>query len=216
MVRSSSLVAVAAVLLSAAASGQGAVYRWVDAEGVTHYTDVPGSIPKGVEVFATEGEPISEMGRAPAVAPPKLAQQEQEKRVEEKRVEIQPEVPSGSERYWRGEFRAAREKISGLEDAIAADKHRVDDVGGLPVQYACHPGYLGYPAYGSVPGYGANFNAGYANYYGGGCYTTVNPEWERSKERLEKNRKALERAKEELHDLERRASFEAVPNEWRR
>ena len=48
------------------------------------------------------------------------------------------------------------------------------------------------------------------------CLFTLNPEFERAKERLELNRKALARAKTELADLDRRASFEAVPREWRR
>jgi hypothetical protein len=48
------------------------------------------------------------------------------------------------------------------------------------------------------------------------CVFAFNPEYERAKERLVLNRKALARAQEDADDLERRASFEAVPREWRR
>jgi hypothetical protein len=48
------------------------------------------------------------------------------------------------------------------------------------------------------------------------CVFAFNPEFERAKERLELNRKALARVKAEAADLERRASFEGVPREWRR
>ncbi|MDX2015257.1 MAG: DUF4124 domain-containing protein [Myxococcaceae bacterium] len=48
------------------------------------------------------------------------------------------------------------------------------------------------------------------------CVFAFNPEYERAKERLELNRKALARVKAEAADLERRASFEGVPREWRR
>ncbi|MBK7864794.1 MAG: DUF4124 domain-containing protein [Archangiaceae bacterium] len=54
---------------------------------------------------------------------------------------------------------------------------------------------------------------GYAG-YGYGCW--VGGEYTRVRERLERNRASLARAREELADLERRAAFNAVPLEWRR
>jgi hypothetical protein len=208
MVRRSSLVVL--ILLSTSASAQ-AVYRWVDSEGITHYTDSPGSIPKGVTVFATDGEPISELGHvAPVPAKPAQPVPPAQPPVAE------PSVPTGAEQYWRAQFRAAKEKIHTIEDEITADRRRVEEVGGLPVgtRYSCYPGsttYIGgvaQPLVGPFPG------GGYLR--GGNCISTINPEYDRARERLERNRKTLERAKEELSDLERRASFEAVPNEWRR
>jgi hypothetical protein len=44
----------------------------------------------------------------------------------------------------------------------------------------------------------------------------MNNAYERTKRRLEENRAALARAKEDLTDLERRAANGAVPLEWRR
>ena len=48
------------------------------------------------------------------------------------------------------------------------------------------------------------------------CGYGFNPEYQVARDRLERNRRELVRAKEALADLERRASFEAVPLHWRR
>lgn len=223
-----SLVAVLLMLVASPSFAQ-AVYRWADGEGVTHYTDDPATIPKGAAVFATDGEPISEMGKpgpVPAARPVAVAGPQA---VAPLAVNTEPEVPSSSEQYWRGLFRAAKDKVRSLEDEISADRHRTEDVNGLPsnVGYSCWPSSVGYvypQQYGSTVvvnhrGVKANFGPvpqpGYANPYNT-CMQTINPEYGRALARLEKNRSALERANEELHDLERRAAFEAVPNEWRR
>lgn len=58
---------------------------------------------------------------------------------------------------------------------------------------------------------GAGFHGGFPV----GC-SFLSPEFERVRERLAANRRELVRAKEDLLELERRASFEAVPREWRR
>lgn len=211
------------VLLVAAPAHPQAFYRWVDAAGTTHYTDNAASIPKGATVFATEGEPISELGK-PGPAPAPTA------KVEPQPVGLDPAVPSSSEQFWRGQFRAAREKIRSLEDEISADRHRVEDANGLPVglSYSCAPSWSGYVPpvrYGSSIVIGPQ---GAQAYFGpvpqpsyvhpgfGLCIQTINPEYDRVRDRLEKNRSALQRAKDELHELERQASFEAVPLEWRR
>ena len=139
---------------------------------------------------------------------------------------MDPDVPTASEQYWRGQFRAAKERIHTLEDELATDKRLTEEAGGFPItgRYHCANGF-----YAPAAGYGgsvvlgtngARINVGpvvvpgYFNY--GGCFATISPEYERARARIEQNSKALERAKEDLHDLERRASFEAVPNEWRR
>jgi hypothetical protein len=212
------------LLLVASDAFSQAVYRWVDAEGTTHYTDNAASIPKGATVFATEGEPISEMGK-PAPVPLAVTSP-----VAAPRTDQEPSVPTSSELYWRGAFRAAKEKIRNLEDEIAADRHRVEDVNGLPVglTYSCYPSYAG--ALVAPQRYGSSIVVGpqgAAAYFGpvpqqgyvapfSSCIQTINPEYDRTRIRLEKNRSALDRAKEELHELDRRAAFDAVPLEWRR
>ncbi len=214
------------LLLVATPAFAQSVYRWVDKAGTTHYTDNPASIPQGATVFATEGEPISEMGKAPPLpvvaARPVAVEQKQQV------LEADPSVPSHAEQYWRGQFRSARDKLRTLEDEITADRRRVEDPNGLPVGpiYACGP------AYGYAPPvvYGARVHVGHRGVRGYvgqvqqpgvvnpfvTCIQSVNPEYERALARLQTNRGALERAKEDLRDLERRASFDAVPLEWRR
>jgi hypothetical protein len=217
-----SALALVLLLVASPALAQ-AVYRWVDAEGTTHYTDNSASIPKGATVFATDGEPISEMGKpGPVPVAPRAV-------IEEKRVEADPSVPTSSEQYWRGQFRSAKDKIRSLEDEILADRRRLEDPQGMAVgiNYQCAPSYGAYAPpvrYGSsvIVGpqgaqayFGPIQQPGHVGYFNT-CFQTINPEYDRTKLRLEKNRGALERAKEELHELERRAAFEAVPLEWRR
>ncbi len=209
------------LLLATPAFAQ-SVYRWVDKAGTTHYTDNAASIPQGATVFATEGEPISEMGKAPPIPVVAIEQKKQA-------LDTDPSVPSNAEQYWRGQFRTAREKIRSLEDEISADRRRVEDPQGLPVGpiYACGAVYGAYVppvVYGARVAVGPRGVRGYVgpvqppvavNPFAT-CIQTVNPEYERALARLESNRGALERAKEDLRDLERRASFDAVPLEWRR
>ncbi|MCC6332865.1 MAG: DUF4124 domain-containing protein [Myxococcales bacterium] len=142
---------------------------------------------------------------------------------------------------WRRRFREAREKVHELEDEIEVDRKKVEEVDGLPVNagWTCPTGWgVPYPpavatpyavsgggvAVGGqvAPGVrvGAAVGSSYGWYYPSvittPCWYGFNPDYERIRERLERNRKGLIRAKEELHDLERRAANEAVPLEWRR
>jgi hypothetical protein len=183
------------------------VFKWVDADG-THYTNSPETIPKGATVTATDGEPISNVGKP---APPP-----DEKRPEAKKPEpvlasaADPAVPTSAEQYWRGQFKAAREKIAATQDEIAIYRRKVEDPTGLPIsgRYTC---FHAQPYH-----YGPVYGPGYVNTQQSGCIQTPDHEYERAKEKLERNKKLLERAREELADLERRASFEAVPLQWRR
>ena len=131
---------------------------------------------------------------------------------------------------------AMHERIARLQDEIEVDRKKVEDLNGLPAggRYQClygngwmvpggtgssvtvtGQGGLGVGVNGSVVVSNTVVvpNAGVAV---APCVYTLNPEFERAKERLELNRKALARAKTELAELDRRASFEGVPREWRR
>jgi hypothetical protein len=66
--------------------------------------------------------------------------------------------------------------------------------------------FAGYAPYVSYPGYG--YGPGY------GCWVVA--EQARVRDRIDRTKMALARAREELADLERRAAFNAVPLEWRR
>lgn len=214
------------VLLASPAFAQ-SIYRWVDAEGVTHYTDNSASVPQGVAVFATDGEPISHMGKpgpVPVSAPKKAAVALV---APTPAADTLPSTDDGpNELYWRAQFKSARERIRSLEDEIAADSRRVDDVN---VGYTCAPQIAAYGGYAPAPtatvtltpqGGTATFGTGQypypQTYFFNQCIPRLNPEHDRTQRRLEKNRRALIRAQEDLHELERRAAFDAVPLEWRR
>ncbi|MEW6431887.1 MAG: DUF4124 domain-containing protein [Myxococcota bacterium] len=142
---------------------------------------------------------------------------------------------------WRQRFRDARDKVRTLEDEIEVDRQRVEEVNGLPVDFgfSCPPGWgaasppvapsaagLGAVAVAGQVGPGVTVSAGVGTRWSQGwyfpstvvtpCVWSFNPAYERIRDRLARNRKALVRAKEELGDLERRAALEAVPLEWRR
>ncbi len=203
---------------------QSAVYSWTDKSGLEHFTDDLPSIPRGVKVRTTDGEVISRIDSdvtrnpRPTVAPPAA----------------QPAIPTPSEQAWRQLFRTARIRVSELEEEIEADRKKVEEVNGLPVQtgFVCNTGFYNQPIFtmGAVvvngqplPGLGVSATmtgATVINHpvplYAAPCFFSFNPEFERVRERLDKNRREVVRAREELADLERRASFEAVPLHWRR
>lgn len=52
--------------------------------------------------------------------------------------------------------------------------------------------------------------------YGATCLATPSPDYERLRDRIERNTQALKRAKEALDDLDRQASHHGVPREWRK
>ncbi len=174
------------------------MYKWTDKAGEVHYTDDKGSIPKGVKVETTEGGALSEMGEAPAKpveAKPSATQVQGRQKAED--------GPSNAELYWRSEYARAREHIHQLEDQIAEDTRKVEDPNALGMTLTCSP----------VMGVNNGFTPSGTP---AGCYYLPNPEYERAKSRLETNKRALERAKADLHELDRRAANDAVPLEWRR
>jgi len=60
------------------------------------------------------------------------------------------------------------------------------------------------------------FGSGGAFGVPGQTFGHCSPTTDRSRAHLENNRRLLQRAKDELADLERCASFDAIPLEWRR
>lgn len=194
------------------------VYVWTDKTGAEHFTDDLKSIPKGAKVRTTEGAQISRIDsdltrnpRPVAVAAPVA----------------QPEAPSTSEQLWRQLFRDARNKVKDLEDEIELDRKQVEEVNGLPVSagFNCATGFYAQPfvtsgtsvTVGGQPFPSVTVHSTVSQpVYQAPCFFAFNPEYERIRERLHKNRREVVRAREDLADLERRASFEAVPLHWRR
>ncbi|MBX7098004.1 MAG: DUF4124 domain-containing protein [Myxococcaceae bacterium] len=205
----------AAALFASAASGQ-TVFRWEDPDGTVHYSDSMQGVPKGVKVSTTTGADITSVPTPPApaataapAAPPPA------------QVPAAPAAPAraelSGEPYWRAQFKAAIAKVRDLEDEIQIDSKKVDELNGMPLNQQVHCGSVivngvTYNGQGTPPGY-LPAPPGFGT---GNCYVYQDPEIARAKDRLVRNKKALQRAKEDFDDLDRRASAEAVPREWRR
>ncbi|MDP2271002.1 MAG: DUF4124 domain-containing protein [Archangium sp.] len=202
---------------------QGTVYSWTDKSGVEHFTDDLAAIPRGVKVRTTEGAEISRIDSDVAKNPRPVAVP----------PTTQPAVPSTSEQAWRQLFRTARTRVIELEEEIESDRKKVEEVNGLPVRsgFICNTGFYNQPMVTTgvvvngqpLPGLGVSATVTGTTVihqqvplYASPCFFSFNPEFERIRERLDKNRREVVRAREELADLERRASFEAVPLHWRR
>ena len=98
---------------------------------------------------------------------------------------------------WRTAFRAARNKVTDLEVEVETERKQVEEINGLPVtgRISCR----------SIAVYGAPYQRT------SGCY----PMGSGNRQHLERNRALLQRAKDELNDLQRRAADNSVPLEWR-
>jgi hypothetical protein len=100
-----------------------------------------------------------------------------------------PESDTGAgETQWRARFRKVRERIARLEAAIQTDRATLADPSGHGVNLT--------------------FNAS------GGVVPSA--ELERVKEHLARSEQELAQARQALDDLDRQASRESVPREWRR
>ncbi len=170
------------------------IYTWVDADGVTHYADSPQGAPKGTRVKQTQGEELNVISSdgAPAAdeAPAPVDVSTRETAREAARAESE----------WKQRFRTANEKIRKLQQQIETERQAVEEVNGMPVTRV---GYcrnvVRVAANGQVFGVPA-------------CNTHADV---RARAKLENLRADLKVAQRELDDLEREASFAAVPREWR-
>ena len=213
-------------LLLAFVLAQSTVYVWTDKSGLDHFTDDLTSIPRGVKVRTTQGAEISSITTDKPKTPVAVAAVS---------APSQPAAPSTSEQIWRQLFRDTRTRVTVLEEDIEADRKQVEEVNGLPVmaRFTCATGgFFAQPIVSTgalvvggqpFPGLGVTGSVTQTTIvgqqvplYAAPCYFGFNPEYERMRERLGKNRRELVRAREDLADLERRASFEAVPLHWRR
>ncbi len=206
-------------LLVALLLAQTTIYAWTDKSGVQHFTDDLSTIPKGVKVRTTEGEVVSRIDADVKANPPKVVAQAKDEK---------PAAPNLSEQQWRQIFRDATRKVENLEQDIERDRKQVEEVNGMPIRagFTCATGWWSQPVYGTTVNAGVGQTGqGSTVTVGSGpsvmptvapCYYSHNPEFERVRERLASNRRELVRAREDLADLDRRASFAAVPREWRR
>lgn len=176
------------------------IYRWKGADGVEHFTDDPSTIPAGAHRSVTEGEPVSTLKMEAPVLPDAGAP-----------VAVASGEPRPTaEQQWRQEFRLARDRVATLTDLVEVDRVKVEESGGQPLTARLSCSYVTPFVFGQPGGGPGVFPAR------GPCVAVLDPIWEAVRDRLALNRKALERAQSDLADLERRASMEGIPNEWRR
>ncbi|MDQ3265162.1 MAG: DUF4124 domain-containing protein [Myxococcota bacterium] len=199
------------ICLSPAALGGDGVYRWVDANGEVHYTNDLQSLPGDVVLTPVEGEALGELTthrpQAPARldAPPASPQKLELARVvaETRRAQAEAraaelEVQRGlreEEEFWRGAFRDARRRILLLQDSLQREK-ALFETSGLPVTLRIHQPY-GHPCV-----------------HRNDCGSAE--QFEKARLTVQELERDLSLAEGELAELERRASHQAVPLEWRR
>jgi hypothetical protein len=189
----------AASLSAAPALAQDRIYRWVDAGGEVHYTNDPSSIPsarrpqarvtRGAELMVVQTRPDSPPPRPPAApAEASTGAPAAAARPLDEGVPPPPGALTGDEARWRDQFKKAHGDVTRLEKAAQEDRARLADpaANGIPVVLD--------PRGGVKP----------------------NPELDRVKERLTRTEQDLDGARRKLDDLDRQASRESVPREWRR
>ncbi|HEY3450111.1 MAG TPA: DUF4124 domain-containing protein [Myxococcales bacterium] len=197
------LVALFALSLIFSASAQAQVYRWVDDQGEVHYTDNPEDIPASKKKTAvkTEGGSLGYVTTGKAAAPkdppkaPNKADGAQGSTYESSRADddakerAAEEEEARREKEWRGRFRDMRARIDRLQRMIDADKKALAD-----------------PANSGIPMMPPNANG----------VILPNPEFDAIRRRIPEQEAQLREAKEDLADLEREASRNSVPQNWRR
>ena len=163
------------------------VYRWVDADGLMHFTDDPASIPPKYRASASKMAPpelgVVHVKEAQAVEPVDSPQVTSPKPPEPAEAEADPQQV---ERQWRGAFKALNRRVEELESSLVADRKLLATVAERAT-------------YNPVTG----------------MYFPTN-EGDQLRERIRKSELELKNAQEELQDLEREASRNSIPREWRR
>lgn len=194
------------VLLAGVAAAEEPIYRWTDADGVVHYSNEKNLVPDPQKVETTSGEEIGVLPSQPRKPEPtreeaKGAREERVALAEVRRVEAEADraeaeakhVRELGEERWRAMFRAARERLVSLQAEHEETKSYLY-VNGMPVTGRFISVGDPYRPYGYVP----------------------DPAYERAQLRLKRLEREIAQAKEELQELERRASFAEVPRHWRR
>lgn len=180
------------------------IYRWTEPDGTVTYSNEPQRVPQDGKAEPTEGE---EIGVLPAekrqVAPPPTREQLEEAKLhaelrraeaEARRAEADTEAArQRREDEWRFAFRSAHAKIEQLEAELEEERALLE-LNGLPV--------IGRQVIRVRPVTPAG--------------TVIDDRYERARVRVPQLEKALNAAKNELEELERRASFASVPRHLRR
>lgn len=194
-VRSLTLIALIAVPAFAQT-----VYTWEDEEGL-HYTDDLSQVPK--QQKKVEGRVIDARPASSGLAAPKPATTA---------VAVAPAAANSrlTEYEWRDRFIGARRRIETLKQSIAALEAtvppRTECIQQQPVTVAPGTGVTAAPVTGAT-GMGANRRL---------ARCQVNPLHDQLRVQIAQQQVELSAAEGDLEQLDRRASMEAVPREWRR
>lgn len=168
------------------------IYRWVDEDGVTHFTDDPSQIPKGKKREKTKGGSISSVGAITVDG------DEEDERPDPKQAA--PKVEG--EAQWRAKFKEARDNIARIEREIAEDEPIIEPAGlRTSGKFTCWSG---------------NYNFITNRFGPDACGLMVeDAEFARRRDRLTSNRTAIKRWRERLRELEFAAANAAIPRAWR-
>jgi hypothetical protein len=203
------LVPLAVAFLACSAWAQGNdVYTWTDEQGVVHYTNDLQSPPGDTVLDKFKGDDLSVVSiqQDEIRAKPEDARERLEK-LDLRRAELETQraeadaraAQAHAEGYWRSLFRSANDRIRSLEAELERERVAVEEVNGLPVSQQ----------YVSTCGRGTGVR----------CRDQVllpSEKFARAKVKIRQLQTDITRARSDLSDLERRASYAAIPREWRR
>jgi len=164
------------------------VYRWVDDQGVTNYTNDQSKVPANVKAEVTAGDEIYVLATDPSAAPSRAPAMTAPSNGTSGDILTPDERVVANQ--WRAAFREVHARIARLELEVRADRQLLDDPG---------------RAVGRVASYRFDSHPRW----------TLQPDHLQTQQRLEWNLGELWRARADLAELERAASREAVPREWR-
>ncbi|MFZ5444477.1 MAG: DUF4124 domain-containing protein [Myxococcota bacterium] len=184
-------------LLAAPAFAQ-TVYSWEDQDGV-HYTDDLSQVPKAAKVEvqtidaapSRPATPSSPSAATAATAP----------------VSSAPRPAANDERAWRERFVTANRRIATLKQELAALQTS------LPSPTTCVTTPVNGPLVATPVPTPPGTNVVVVNQQ---PRCQPNPLYERMKVHIEQKKVAVRDAELDLEQLERQASYDAVPREWRR
>lgn len=202
--------ALAGLLLLAVPAAAQTIYTWEDADGV-HYTDDFNQVPKDKQV---ETEQLARSTTRPGTQAALTVLPAQPLPVVKESAAA--EVAGRTEREWRERFIEAHRRIRTLEQSIAAGRAALPprtDCLAQPVAYPTRTTTTTRPASaGGTPSTVTVTTMDHAPR----VRCTVNPEHDRMVAQLAQQEVALRDAQLDLEQLDRRASYDAVPREWRR
>lgn len=179
------------------------VYSWEDEDGV-HYTDDPTQVPKKgqVEVQTVEiaSSPASSKTVEPAQAP-----------APSRAAPPQPAAPAANdEREWRARFITANRRISTLRQELSALEKTLPP----PTRCVTGPVTPQSPNVVVVPNNPQPPQSPQSPQSQTRC--DANPLHELMKVRIEQKKVELRDAEIDLEQLDRQASYDSIPREWRR